>query len=219
MTITAPNPDTDKNLDATLASVNAQISRTDSKASLLLAFDGAALVGIASLADKPLPLATKVIGGLAALVLAVAADLLLRGGGGGGGSSSHRWKRPQPRARQLSPSRAALARRNPPGDGPGPPPRQPQGPVGSGRRQVHGPRQGRRPHPRRPGPSRARGRRSAGLPGPRLPVARPATPGPDVRPKDVGPPRSSAPDRQPPTGRPERLLRHSRLNPQGERTP
>lgn len=79
MTITAPNPDTDKNLDATLASVNAQISRTDSKASLLLAFDGAALAGVASLADKPLPLATKAIGGLAALVLAVAADLLLRG--------------------------------------------------------------------------------------------------------------------------------------------
>ncbi|WJY43213.1 DUF5706 domain-containing protein (plasmid) [Streptomyces sp. P9-2B-2] len=78
MTITAPNPDIDKNLDATLASVNAQISRTDSKASLLLAFDGAALAGIASLVDKPLPLATKVIGGLAALVLAVAADLLLR---------------------------------------------------------------------------------------------------------------------------------------------
>ncbi|WP_310727914.1 Pycsar system effector family protein [Streptomyces sp. N2A] len=78
MTTTAPHPDTDKNLDATLASVNAQISRTDSKASLLLAFDGAALAGIASLADKPLPLATKVIGGLAALVLAVAADLLLR---------------------------------------------------------------------------------------------------------------------------------------------
>ncbi|MGW2416029.1 Pycsar system effector family protein [Streptomyces tubercidicus] len=80
MTTTAPNPDiVDKNLDANLADVKAQISRTDSKASLLLAFDGAVLVGIASLADKQLPLVTQIIGGLAALALVVAADLLLRG--------------------------------------------------------------------------------------------------------------------------------------------
>ncbi|MEV7471531.1 integral membrane plasmid transfer protein [Streptomyces kronopolitis] len=78
MTSTAPIPDTDTNPDATLASVNAQISRTDGKASLLLAFNGAALAGIASLADKPLPLPTKVLGSLAALVLVTAADLLLR---------------------------------------------------------------------------------------------------------------------------------------------
>ncbi|MFJ9412457.1 Pycsar system effector family protein [Streptomyces sp. NPDC101393] len=68
---------TDQNLNTTLARVATEIGRTDSKASLLLAFDGAALAGIAGLADKPLPLATKVIGGLAALTLAAAAVLLL----------------------------------------------------------------------------------------------------------------------------------------------
>ncbi|MGW5956163.1 hypothetical protein, partial [Bacillus mycoides] len=67
----------DRNLDATLATVAAEVGRTDGKASLLLAFDGAALAGIASLADKPLPLATKIIGGLAAVALAGAAALLL----------------------------------------------------------------------------------------------------------------------------------------------
>ncbi|MFD5483605.1 Pycsar system effector family protein [Streptomyces hawaiiensis] len=43
----------------------------------MLAFDGAVLAGLASLADKDLPLFTKATGGLAVLALAVAAVLLL----------------------------------------------------------------------------------------------------------------------------------------------
>ncbi|MCL7496064.1 DUF5706 domain-containing protein [Streptomyces sp. MCA2] len=68
---------TDQNLTTKLAEVAVQISRTDSKASLLLAFTGAVLAGIASLADKPLPITTRMIGGLAVLTLAAAAALLL----------------------------------------------------------------------------------------------------------------------------------------------
>ncbi|MFJ3513154.1 Pycsar system effector family protein [Streptomyces luteogriseus] len=74
---TAPAFTTDKNLDAACASVTHEIGRTDSKASLLLAFDGAVLAGLASVADKDLPLFTKATGGLAVLALAVAAVLLL----------------------------------------------------------------------------------------------------------------------------------------------
>ncbi|WP_097289538.1 Pycsar system effector family protein [Streptomyces sp. OK228] len=51
--------------------------RTDGKASLLLAFNGAVLAGLASVADKDLPTATKVFGALAILVLGAAAVLLL----------------------------------------------------------------------------------------------------------------------------------------------
>ncbi|MEV4975360.1 Pycsar system effector family protein [Streptomyces scopuliridis] len=69
--------DTDKNLDAACASVSSEIARTDSKASLLLAFDGAVLAGLASLADKQLPLATTIFGVLAVIALGVAAVLLL----------------------------------------------------------------------------------------------------------------------------------------------
>ncbi|MFJ6669019.1 Pycsar system effector family protein [Streptomyces sp. NPDC091383] len=69
--------DTDQNLDAACASVANEIARTDSKASLLLAFNGAVLAGLASVADKNLPTATKAIGALAVLVLGVAAVLLL----------------------------------------------------------------------------------------------------------------------------------------------
>lgn len=68
---------TDKNLDAACASVAGEISRTDGKASLLLAFNGAVLAALASVADKDLPLATKVSGALAALALGAAAALLL----------------------------------------------------------------------------------------------------------------------------------------------
>ncbi|MEU1129581.1 Pycsar system effector family protein [Streptomyces sp. NPDC005900] len=67
----------DRNLDAACATVTGEIARTDSKASLLLAFDGAVLAGLASIADKDLPLFTKVVGSLAVLVLAAAAVLLL----------------------------------------------------------------------------------------------------------------------------------------------
>lgn len=52
-------------------------TRTDSKASLLLAFTGAVLAGLASAADHQLPLVTKVFGALAVLTLGAAAVLLL----------------------------------------------------------------------------------------------------------------------------------------------
>ncbi|MEU6602377.1 hypothetical protein [Streptomyces flaveolus] len=48
--------DSDKNLDAACASVVSEIGRTDGKSSLLLAFNGAVLAGLASVADKePFP--------------------------------------------------------------------------------------------------------------------------------------------------------------------
>ncbi|MGW2331661.1 Pycsar system effector family protein [Streptomyces sp. NPDC001700] len=74
---TAPVPTADRNLDAACASVTNEIGRTDSKASLLLAFDGAVLAGLASVADKNLPLFTQAVGGLVVLALAAAAVLLL----------------------------------------------------------------------------------------------------------------------------------------------
>ncbi|MGA5363954.1 Pycsar system effector family protein [Streptomyces purpurascens] len=70
-------PGLSKNLDEACADVEAKITRTDSKASLLLAFDGAVLAGLASVADKDLPLPAQVAGGLAVLTLAAAAVLLL----------------------------------------------------------------------------------------------------------------------------------------------
>ncbi|MCX5589572.1 Pycsar system effector family protein [Streptomyces erythrochromogenes] len=77
-TDTAPlTGDSDKNLDAACASVTSEIGRTDSKASLLLAFDGAVLAGLASLAGKKLPLPAQIVGGAAGLVLVAAAVLLL----------------------------------------------------------------------------------------------------------------------------------------------
>ncbi|OEJ36339.1 Pycsar system effector family protein [Streptomyces agglomeratus] len=68
---------TERNLDSACASVAAEIARTDSKASLLLAFSGAVLAGLASAADTQLPLTTKVFGALAVLTLGGAAVLLL----------------------------------------------------------------------------------------------------------------------------------------------
>ncbi|MFD8826917.1 Pycsar system effector family protein [Streptomyces sp. NPDC059605] len=68
---------TDKNLDAGCADTAAEIARTDSKASLLLAFDGAVLAGLASLADKPLPLPAQIFGATAGLALGATAVLLL----------------------------------------------------------------------------------------------------------------------------------------------
>ncbi|WSI75344.1 DUF5706 domain-containing protein (plasmid) [Streptomyces sp. NBC_01335] len=67
----------DRNRDTACAAVTGEIARTDSKASLLLAFTGAVLAGLASIADKDLPVFTKVVGGLAVLALAAAAVLLL----------------------------------------------------------------------------------------------------------------------------------------------
>ncbi|MEU5583022.1 Pycsar system effector family protein [Streptomyces huasconensis] len=77
MTSTAPSPGTDKNMDTACASVAGEISRTDSKSSLLLAFNGAVLAGLASVADKDLPLFTKASGAAAVLALGAAAVLLL----------------------------------------------------------------------------------------------------------------------------------------------
>ncbi|MCL7382201.1 Pycsar system effector family protein [Streptomyces sp. 35G-GA-8] len=69
--------DPGKNLDAACAAVTSEIARTDSKASLLLAFDGAVLFGLAGLADKQLPLPAQLMGAAAALALTAAAVLLL----------------------------------------------------------------------------------------------------------------------------------------------
>jgi hypothetical protein len=74
---TIPVPDMDKNLDHACATVAAEIARTDAKASLLLAFNGAVLAGVASAADKDLPPVTMAFGALAVLVLGAAAVLLL----------------------------------------------------------------------------------------------------------------------------------------------
>ncbi|MFE1126456.1 Pycsar system effector family protein [Streptomyces albidoflavus] len=64
-------------LDSACASVSAEIARTDSKASLLIAFDGAALAGVVSLASRDLPLPAQIVGGAAVLALVAAAVLLL----------------------------------------------------------------------------------------------------------------------------------------------
>ncbi|MEV6750100.1 Pycsar system effector family protein [Streptomyces sp. NPDC051080] len=77
MTTTVPASVTDKNLDDGCASVTAEIARTDTKASLLLAFTGAVLAGIGSLADKELPPSARVLGALAVLALGTTAVLLL----------------------------------------------------------------------------------------------------------------------------------------------
>ncbi|WP_328980075.1 Pycsar system effector family protein [Streptomyces canus] len=61
-----------------LDSANPRASaRTDGKSSLLLAFNGAVLAGLASVADKDLPPVTKAFGALAVLALGTAAVLLL----------------------------------------------------------------------------------------------------------------------------------------------
>ncbi|WP_149563189.1 Pycsar system effector family protein [Streptomyces cacaoi] len=75
-TTTAP-ADQDRALDAACHDVEAKINRTDTKASLLLAYDGAVLAGLASVADKPLPLPAQIVGGAAILTLTAAAVLLL----------------------------------------------------------------------------------------------------------------------------------------------
>lgn len=68
----------DASLTAAHAEVKAEISRTDSKASLLLAFIGALLAGVWSVATGiKLPLAAQVVGGAGAAVLVAAAAVLL----------------------------------------------------------------------------------------------------------------------------------------------
>ncbi|MZE76761.1 Pycsar system effector family protein [Streptomyces xinghaiensis] len=77
MTSTVPAPGIGKNMDAACAAVTNEISRTDGKSSLLLAFNGAVLAGLASVADQDLPLATRVFGTAAVMTLGAAAVLLL----------------------------------------------------------------------------------------------------------------------------------------------
>jgi Pycsar effector protein len=67
----------ERNLDAACASVAGEIGRTDGKASLLLAFNGVVLAGLASLADKPLPTPARILGALAAIAFGTACVLLL----------------------------------------------------------------------------------------------------------------------------------------------
>jgi hypothetical protein len=76
---TPPTTDqtTDRNLDTACAAVASEIARTDGKASLLLAFDGAVLAGLASVIDHPLPAVTQAFGAAAMLALVTAATLLL----------------------------------------------------------------------------------------------------------------------------------------------
>lgn len=69
--------DLDKNLDAAVRDTDAKITRTDSKASLLLAFDGVVLAAVVGAHDTQLPLVARAFGIGAALALGAAAVLLL----------------------------------------------------------------------------------------------------------------------------------------------
>ncbi|MFI9176137.1 Pycsar system effector family protein [Streptomyces lincolnensis] len=68
--------DLDKNLDDAVRDTDAKITRTDSKASLLLAFDGVALAALAGAYDAQLPFAARAFGAGAALAMGAAAVLL-----------------------------------------------------------------------------------------------------------------------------------------------
>ncbi|MGW7506816.1 Pycsar system effector family protein [Streptomyces massasporeus] len=70
---------TDQNLTAAHAEVKAEITRTDTKTGLLLAFVGAVLAGAWTVArDLPLTAPAYVVGGLGMGLLVAAAGLLLR---------------------------------------------------------------------------------------------------------------------------------------------
>ncbi|MER6088505.1 Pycsar system effector family protein [Streptomyces bluensis] len=70
---------TTENLKTAHAEVKAEITRTDTKTGLLLAFVGAVLAGAWSVArDLPMDLPAYVVGGLGMAVLVAAAGLLLR---------------------------------------------------------------------------------------------------------------------------------------------
>ncbi|MGW0314720.1 Pycsar system effector family protein [Streptomyces flavidovirens] len=72
-------PDTNALLAAAHAEVKAEITRTDTKTGLLLAFVGAVLAGAWTVArDLPMNLPAYVVGGLGMAVLVAAAGLLLR---------------------------------------------------------------------------------------------------------------------------------------------
>lgn len=69
----------ESSLTAAHAEVKAEIARTDSKTSLLLAFIGALLAGVWTVAkDAHLPAAAYAVGGMGVALLVVAAGLLLR---------------------------------------------------------------------------------------------------------------------------------------------
>ncbi|MDQ1022459.1 hypothetical protein QF035_000041 [Streptomyces umbrinus] len=74
---TVPDSHVDTNLDTACAAVGSEIARTDGKSSLLLAFTGACLAGLTSLANNQLPGVTRVFGAAGVLALAAAAVLLL----------------------------------------------------------------------------------------------------------------------------------------------
>ncbi|MEV6883262.1 Pycsar system effector family protein [Streptomyces sp. NPDC051135] len=70
---------TDRNLGAAHAEVKAEITRTDTKTALLLAFVGALLAGTWTVArDLPLTVPALIAGGLGLALLVAAAGLLLR---------------------------------------------------------------------------------------------------------------------------------------------
>ncbi|MET7816692.1 Pycsar system effector family protein [Streptomyces sp. NPDC005395] len=70
---------TDRNLTAAHAEVKAEITRTDTKTALLLAFVGAVLAGTWTVArDLPLTVPAVVVGSLGLALLVGAAGLLLR---------------------------------------------------------------------------------------------------------------------------------------------
>ncbi|BDD73564.1 Pycsar system effector family protein [Streptomyces violaceoruber] len=70
---------TDRNLIAAHAEVKAEITRTDTKTALLLAFVGAVLAGAFTVArDLPLTVPAVVVGSLGLALLVGAAGLLLR---------------------------------------------------------------------------------------------------------------------------------------------
>ncbi|MFC8808493.1 Pycsar system effector family protein [Streptomyces anthocyanicus] len=70
---------TDRNLTAAHAEVKAEITRTDTKTALLLAFVGAVLAGTWTVArDVPLTVPAAVVGGAGLALLVGAAGLLLR---------------------------------------------------------------------------------------------------------------------------------------------
>ncbi|MCT2589490.1 DUF5706 domain-containing protein [Streptomyces sp. N2-109] len=58
--------------------VKAEIARTDTKASLLLAFNGVALAGMWSIGSQPgVPIGARIVGGLAVVLLLASVTLLL----------------------------------------------------------------------------------------------------------------------------------------------
>jgi hypothetical protein len=70
---------TDNALVGAHAEVKAEIARTDTKVSLLLAFNGAALAGVWTAAkDVPITTPAAVVGGLGIAVLLAAVGMLLR---------------------------------------------------------------------------------------------------------------------------------------------